>query len=302
MVDPLIDALPEPPAGKTGWPWTEASPPMPDTLPGGRPWPRICIVTPSYNQAAFLEETLRSVLLQGYPELDYVVMDGGSEDGSVEILGKYEPWLSFLRTGPDAGQAAAIAEGFERSPAGIMAWLNSDDRYEPGALHRVASYFARHPRVVFVTSNILEMDSKGDQVTGGEYRFIASPCRTLTANLGWHNWPQPGSFWRRWAYEACGGMDHSLHFCMDCDLFLRITALGPARRLKGPPTAAFRYHAEAKTSRMQDVREEEERLIVKRYSHPRLARSRMLLQAWRRLWLLPARLRGRLYSRFGWEL
>jgi len=302
MVTPSLTSLPGPPPGKTGWPWTDGSPPIPDALPDGRPWPRICIVTPSYNQAAFLEETLRSVLLQGYPALDYIVMDGGSEDGSLEILRKYEPWLSRLRVGPDEGHAAAIAEGFEKSTAGIMAWLNSDDRYEPGTLERIASYFARHPQVVFVTSNINDMDAESRIFTESEYRFIASPCRTLTANLGWHNWPQPGSFWRRWAYEACGGMDSSFRFCMDRDLFLRITALGPARRLKGPPTASFRYHDESKTTTMQSVREEDNLLIIGRYSNPLLVRMRLALKVWREFWLIPARLRRRLYLSYGWEL
>lgn len=275
---------------------------MPETLPGGHPWPRICIVTPSYNQAAFLEETLRSVLLQGYPELEYIVMDGGSEDGSLEILREYEPWLSHLSVGPDEGHAAAIAEGFSKSTAGIMAWLNSDDRYEPGTLERIASYFASHPRVVFVTSNINDMDAEGRIFAESEYRFIASPCRTLTANLGWHNWPQPGSFWRRWAYEACGGMDSSFRFCMDRDLFLRITALGPARRLKGPPTASFRYHDKSKTTTMQKVREEDNLVIIGRYSNPLLLRMRLALKIWREFWLIPARFRRRLYLRYGWDL
>jgi GT2 family glycosyltransferase len=275
---------------------------MPGTMAGGRPWPRICIVTPSYNQASFLEETLRSVLLQGYPNLEYIVMDGGSDDGSVEVLRKYEPWLSYLRIGPDEGQAAAIAEGFQRSKAEIMAWLNSDDRYEPGTLQRIATYFSRHPRVVFVTSNVYDMDAQGSLAANSEYRFIASPCRMLTANLGWHNWPQPGSFWRSRAYEECGGIDPSFRFSMDRDLFLRLTALGPARRLKGPPTAVFRYHDHSKTVTLQHVREEESRLIIKKYSHPLLVRAQTPLQIWRRCWLLPAKMRRLLYLRYGWEI
>ena len=297
----LLDDLPKPACGRTGWPWNEGSPQMPELMPDGRPWPRLCVVTPSYNQSQFLEEALRSVLLQGYPNLEYIVMDGGSEDGSVEILKRYEPWLSHLRIGPDGGQAEAIAAGLAMSVAEIMAWLNSDDRYQPGTLHRVAAYFAQHPRAVFATSNIYDMDAESQLADDGEFRFIAAPCRTLTANLGWHNWPQPGSFWRRKAYEECGGIDPSFRFCMDRDLFLRLTALGPAKRIKGPPTAAFRHHGAAKTSTMQEVREMESRLIIQRYSNPCLRRAHILLQIWRRLWLIPPRFRRFLHRHLGIE-
>lgn len=302
MGSSLIDALPQPPPQKTGWPWTEQCPPLPGMMPDGRAWPKICVVTPSYNQAAYIEEALRSVLLQNYPNLEYMVMDGGSTDGSVDIIRKYEAWLSRFHTGPDQGQAAAIATGFSSSTGEIMAWLNSDDRYQPETLRRVASYFAGHPRVVLVASAVFDMDEESEIIAESEYRFIASPCRTLTANLGWHNWPQPGCFWRRWAYDKSGGIDPFLQFTMDRDLFLRLAALGPARRLKGPPTAAFRHHEDSKTATIQDVREEESRLVLQRYSHPLLSRSRIPLQVWRRLWLLPAKARRWIYLRYGREL
>lgn len=293
-----IDDLPDPLSGKTGWPWTIGSAaPSPSEQHCGS-WPSICIVTPSFNQADYIEETIRSVLLQGYPRLEYIIMDGGSDDGSMEIIRKYEPWYHCLRIGPDDGQAAAIAEGFERSNAEIMAWLNSDDRYEPGALFRVACFFIRHPRVVFLTSNIYDIDPEGNVIPNGEFEYIASPCRTLTANLGWHTWPQPGTFWRRWAYERCGSIDRTLKFCMDKDLFLRLTALGPARRLKGPPTAAFRYHERSKTATIQRVHEEEYNLMLHRYGHPWLIRQRALLQLWRRAWLLPSRVRRHFGGRY----
>src|SRR5262245_23266161 len=101
-------ALPPPPPSKTGWPWTEESPPLPETMPDGSPWPRLSIVTPSYNQGQFIEATIRSVLLQGYPNLEYVVIDGASTDNSVGIIKQYEKWLTYWVSEPDSGQSCAI--------------------------------------------------------------------------------------------------------------------------------------------------------------------------------------------------
>src|SRR5215469_2917833 len=107
--------LPPPPAGHTGWPWTIESMPSPPARTDGSPWPTISIVTPSYNQGQFIEETIRSVLLQGYPALEYIIIDGGSTDQSVEIIKKYEPWLTYWISESDRGQSHAINKGFKRA-------------------------------------------------------------------------------------------------------------------------------------------------------------------------------------------
>src|SRR5262249_53204242 len=127
----LVD-LPRPPRGKTGWPWTMESAPVAERLPNDATWPKISIVTPSYNQGQFIEETIRSVLLQGYPNLQYIVMDGGSKDSTLNILRKYAHAIDFWTSAPDKGQAEAINKGFERANGDILAWLNSDDVYELG--------------------------------------------------------------------------------------------------------------------------------------------------------------------------
>src|SRR5439155_19891425 len=121
-----LSVLPPPPRGKTGWPWTEESTPVAEAIKNGASWPRISIVTPSYNQGHFIEETIRSVLLQGYPNLEYIVMDGGSKDGTLSILRKYEHAIDFYTSAPDKGQAEAINKGFARASGDILAWLNSD--------------------------------------------------------------------------------------------------------------------------------------------------------------------------------
>jgi len=118
---PTLSGLPPPPNDRVGWPWTEATPPAGETLPDGRPWPKISIVTPSYNQGQFIEETIRSVLLQGYPNLEYLIIDGGSTDGSVEIIRKYEPWLAYWVSERDGGQSEAINKGFRRATGEIVA-------------------------------------------------------------------------------------------------------------------------------------------------------------------------------------
>ena len=106
--------LPAPPEGKTGWPWTEQSEPLPDRMPDGFDWPRFSIVTPSYNQEQFIEETIRSVLLQGYPNLEYIIIDGESKDKSVEIIKKYEQYLTYWTSEPDRSQSHAINKGWQK--------------------------------------------------------------------------------------------------------------------------------------------------------------------------------------------
>ena len=123
----VLKGFPSPLPGKAGWPWADETPCLPDTMPDGSPWPRVSIVTPSYNQGQFIEETIRSVLLQGYPSLEYIVMDGGSTDGAEDIIRKYEPWLSYVHIGPDGGQAAAIADGFLQAMLSVMADMDATD-------------------------------------------------------------------------------------------------------------------------------------------------------------------------------
>lgn len=277
---PSLAELPPPPAGRTGWPWTVETPPSPPAMPDGKPWPLISIVTPSYNQFRFLEETLRSILLQGYPNLEYIVMDGGSTDGSLEILHKYAPWFSYWQSERDGGQAAAIASGFQRAQGDIMAWLNSDDIYTPGALVRVARFFAARPRTVFGNGDTNVIDQDGRFI----YRITAvHPVPRVTATLGNHSWPQQGCFWRRTAYERVGGVDASLRFCMDRDLFLRLTHAGHSQRIPGPSIAAFRTHEEAKTTLIQDVWAQEDQMLKQRYAS-RFGRNplyrRLLLAIW----------------------
>src|SRR5665811_68289 len=124
---PSLRNLPHPRSTKIGWPWTVEPQSLPAIRPDGSSWPPITIITPSYNQGQFIEETIRSVLLQGYPNLEYVIIDGGSSDGSLEVIQKYSPWLAHWVSEPDGGQSQAINKGFARAHGEVIAWLNSDD-------------------------------------------------------------------------------------------------------------------------------------------------------------------------------
>ena len=187
---PTLSALPLPPANKRGWPWTEESPQLPNSMPDGSPWPKVSIVTPSYNQGEFLEETIRSVLLQGYPNLEYIIIDGGSQDNSVEIIKKYEPWLAYWVSELDRGQAHAINKGFKRATGEIVTWLNSDDFYARRALGSVAQSFHKQ-QVDLLYGDCFFLDS-----AAGEYKHVkALPNSEISLFVG--SLPQPSTFFRR---------------------------------------------------------------------------------------------------------
>jgi glycosyltransferase involved in cell wall biosynthesis len=216
---PSLADLPPPPAGKTGWPWTDASPRLADRMADGRPWPRVSIVTPSYNQGCFLEETIRSVLLQGYPNLEYIVMDGGSTDQSVRILCAYEAWLASWVSKPDAGQSDAINRGFAQSAGEILGWLNSDDVYEPGAIHRVAAHFVQNPQSGLLYGNGWYIDVSGHRTNRCTWVRPFDRKRLLTFNFVL----QPAAFWRRSLWEQAGQLEVAYHWAMDWEWLIRAT-------------------------------------------------------------------------------
>ncbi len=221
MRSPTLRDLPPPPPGKSGWPWTEEVPPLPDAMPDGRPWPKLSIVTPSWNQGPFVEETLRSVLLQGYPNLEYVVIDGGSTDETPAILRKYEPWLTYWVSEPDQGQSDAINKGFARATGELLGWLNSDDVYERDALPFVANYFATTPECGLLYGNGWHVDESGKKTH--RCRWIRSYDRDLFLTLNFIL--QPAAFWRRTVWERAGQLDVALHWAMDWEWLIRATAL-----------------------------------------------------------------------------
>ncbi len=240
----LLNDLPPPLSGKRGWPWTEEGSRFPDSLPNGRKRPLISIVTPSFNQAQYLETTMRSVLLQGYPCLEYIVIDGGSTDGSVDIIKRYEPWLTSWVSEKDNGQAHAINKGFERARGEILAWLNSDDQYGPKALLRMVGIFLENPEVDLVYGDCAMIDSRGRVVDYIEGRPGALPDLLARDFI-----PQPSTFFRRRAWEAVGGLNASLRFILDFDLWIRMMLKGVRSLYIPVPLSRFRSHGVSKSNR-----------------------------------------------------
>jgi len=234
---PSISELPPPPPGVHGWPWTEGSLPVADARPDGSPWPRISIVTPSYNQGYFIEETLRSVLLQGYPSLEFMVLDGGSVDGTVEIIRKYAPWLAYWASEPDDGQTSAIRKGLHRSSGEIFQWINSDDVLLPGTLGKVGSNFGNEA----IAGGILV----GDKIQSAAPRWnTCLSARDFLTDKA--TFCQPG-LWLPCDRAKEVDLDESFHFVFDwiyaCRYFLRYSKVSYLNE----PLAFFRLHHDSKT-------------------------------------------------------
>lgn len=236
--------LPAPPPGREGWPWTDAPPAPPAAMPSGRAWPRVSVVTPSYNQGRFIEQTIRSVLLQGYPDLEYIVMDGGSTDESVEVIRRYEPFLAHWESGRDRGQSHAINKGFARATGDVLCWLNSDDFYLPGTLGAVAEALFEGEGAPAVVGHCVQVYADGRPPHRGFGRFEGRE-RMLQFWKG-YQMHQPSIFWRREVFERVGYLDESLHLTMDFDYWARMAEHFEFRNLDRDLSCAT-YHEEAKT-------------------------------------------------------
>ena len=203
----------------------------------------VSIITPSYNQAAYLEQTLRSVLEQDYAPIEYLVVDGGSTDGSVEILQRYAARLSWWVSERDRGQAEAINKGLARARGEIVAWLNSDDLYLPGAVKAAVQSLEAHPQAAFVYGDVLSVDAQGRPFHHQRYRPL-----TLQDLLCFHIIGQPAVFMRRDALEQAGRLDPSYHYLLDHHLWIRLAQVG--EMVYVPQLwAAARYHPMAKNRR-----------------------------------------------------
>ncbi len=202
----------------------------------------VSIITPSYNQAAYLEQTIQSVLSQDYPNLEYIIVDGGSTDGSVEIIQRYASRLAWWVSEPDQGQTDAINKGFGRARGDVLAWLNSDDTYQPGAVAEAVAYLAAHPEAGMVYGDARFIDAQGNEIG----RFDAQQTSLKRLQRGGVYIPQQSSFFRASLWKQVGPLDPSFYFAMDYDLWVRLARLAP---LHYHPChwANFRLHTGAKT-------------------------------------------------------
>ncbi len=244
----LINVIDLPKPSQKGWPWTEEINSFADLSVNELDWPRISIVTPSFNQAQYLEETIRSVLLQGYPNLEYIIIDGGSTDGSVEIIKKYEPWLTYWESKNDNGQAAAINKGMNHATGEIRAWLNSDDYYLPGTLQLVGKSF-QNDSIEWISGLVIYGDQDGLEEDRNSSTFKNQLHAPIFRNetVPYSEIFQPATFWARRMWDQIGGLDESFNYCMDRMFWFQAYAQGFKLTQIEHNFAVFRLHSESKT-------------------------------------------------------
>jgi len=203
-------------------------------------FPRITIITPSYNQGNFIEETIRSVIDQGYPNLEYIIIDGGSTDNTVAIIEQYQQHLSYWVSEKDSGQSDAINKGLKVSTGNIINWLNSDDVMMPGCLHAIASHFKANPGIGLVYGNIIHFNNNTEEVRplikATRLHYYSKIC-----------FPQPATFFSRDIINTVGLIDEHIHFSMDWDLYIR-ALLAAFKPLQVPEfLCRFRIHSNSKS-------------------------------------------------------
>ena len=208
---------------------------------------KISVITPSFNQAKYLEATIQSVLSQKGVELEYIIIDGGSTDGSLDIINRYSRQLAYWVSESDQGQTDAINKGFARATGDILAWLNSDDTYKPGALAEAVAYLAENPAVGLVYGDCDYIDREG-RVIG---RFPAAQTDYRKLRQGYVHIPQQAAFFRGELWRQVGPLDPSFYFAMDYDLWVRLAKTKPVKYLPRV-WANFRLHSDAKTISADD--------------------------------------------------
>jgi glycosyltransferase involved in cell wall biosynthesis len=260
MIHCSLAHLPPPPPGRTGWPWTEETPPLSPARSDGSPWPLISIVTPSYNQIEFIEETIRSILLQGYPNLEYIIIDGGSTAACVDIIRKYSPWLTHWVSEKDRGQAHAINKGLERCTGEIFQWINSDDVLFPGALRAIGEAYRGHG---VAGSALLGYDVWAATIIESRRLTLAHFIHTKS------RWTQPGT-WLPLRNVVQLGIDERYDLSFDVEFFIRYLERYPLFEYLDICLVFYRLHKDSKTVRDHPVHLAQELRVILRDLSERL--------------------------------
>jgi glycosyltransferase involved in cell wall biosynthesis len=236
--------------------------------------PKISIITPSFNQGQYIEETIRSVILQNYPDLEYIIIDGGSTDETIPIICRYEKWINYWVSEPDKGQSNAINKGLARATGEWVAWLNADDVYLPGALFRVAEAVSKkNEPITWIVGTTIFTNSELIEIGRFLPSLYTAPGRdSHYKQLGWVDFvctkragislPQPSSFWKRSTVMKAGGVDESLKYAMDHELYGRLAYHGNRPILLEEALAFFRRHGSQKTAKFPLVFWQEELTVA----------------------------------------
>lgn len=251
------------------WPMMSPSYAAPPVLPPGQSWPKISIVTPSFNQGAYLEKTIRSVLLQGYPNLEYIIIDGGSTDQSVEIIKKYEHWIDFWVSEKDQGQSHAINNGLAKTSGELLGWLNSDDYYLPGALFKIAMAYLEDTSVGAIYGQGHVIDE-----TGAIVHIPKLVPVTRESLFGWcfgNDFMQPSCIFTRKAWQESGPIDESLNFALDVEFWIRIADRFTFKQITDVLSIAL-SHSQAKTTSMRNRGYAEFAIVCMRHGEEAYAR------------------------------
>ncbi len=235
--------------------------------------PKISVITPTLSQGGFIEETILSVLNQDYPQLEYIVIDGGSTDSTLEILHKYKKSIGYWISEPDSGQADAINKGFRRATGDLLCWINSDDILLPSALHRVAELFDPELSKQMILGDV-EIENLCDSSV-----WLARQHGVTRENMirNWmgsrHTWLQPGTFVSRGLFQEVGPLDAGLHLTFDREWMIRLLGAAPVVKYLDKPVARFRLHPASKTVSKPEKWVNEQILVTSRFicDSPRFA-------------------------------
>jgi glycosyltransferase involved in cell wall biosynthesis len=244
MKCPTLADLPTPLEDRAGWPWSEESGQIASFMPDGKPWPRVSIITPLLNQRSFIEETIRSILLQGYPDIEYLVIDGGSTDGSLEVVERYAPWVRCI-VQPREGQSAALNRGFKLATGELIGWQNSDDFYGPGCFYQAALASAEHRDCEIFHGMVRGFQGKDNQPPWLFENCTEFAQQKLLNEVCVMN---QSMFFRRRIFKRGIYLNETLHYAMDIDFFWRLSLEGFHYRMVPSMAGYYRQHENAKST------------------------------------------------------